>query len=139
MNFKSSRTHHDPEINLIAFIDVLLVIFIFLMLSTTYARFSHLGIELPSAHPDARSPTLSITLSVHPDGRYAINGTPTTAKTTPALSRALSDAIKGDLSLSLIISADAHAQHQAVISALEAAAESGLSHISFETRRPSSP
>lgn len=138
MNFKSSKNHADPEINLIPFIDVLLVVLIFLMLSTTYARFAQLGIQLPSAQAEARSASTSIALAVKADGSYAINGTPILAKTTEALSRELTGAANGDLSLPLVISADAHAEHQAVVSALEAAQKSGLSKIAFETQRPKS-
>lgn len=136
MNFKSTKNHQDPEINLIPFIDVLLVVLIFLMLSTTYARFAQLGIQLPSAQAEARSSATSIALAVRADGSYAVNGSPIGAKTAEALSRELSGAAKGDKSLPLVISADAHAEHQAIITALEAAQKSGLTQIAFEAQRP---
>ena len=73
LNFRGQRPE-EPEINLIPFIDVLLVILIFLMLSTTYSKFTELQINLPIAGADrARARPKEIIVAVSADGRYAVN------------------------------------------------------------------
>ncbi|MDH4060644.1 MAG: biopolymer transporter ExbD, partial [Aquincola sp.] len=73
MNFRTHR-HEEPEINLIAFIDVLLVVLIFLMMSTTYSKFTELQVNLPTAEADKpRERPAEIIVAVASDGRYAVN------------------------------------------------------------------
>lgn len=131
MNFRS-RTSDDPEINLIPFIDVLLVVIIFLMLSTTYARFTELQINLPEAsavaHPDRPEP---IGVSVSADGRYAVDGEQVDGRSVDLLASSLLAAIKGRKDPPLIISADAAAAHQSVVNVLDGARRAGLTRVTF--------
>ena len=86
----SPRPHSEPEINLIPFIDVLLVILIFLMLSTTYSKFTELQLNLPSAHADAsQTRPREVIVSVAADGRYAIGGEELPARDATSLDAAL--------------------------------------------------
>lgn len=134
MNFRHRR-QEEPEINLIPFIDVLLVVLIFLMLSTTYSKFTELQITLPVANTDAqRDYPKEIIVAVSSDGRYAINKGPVDGRSIEALSQALVNAAHGSKDMVVIISADASATHQSVITVMEAARRSGLNQITFATQ-----
>ena len=140
MNFSPRKTRDEPEINLIPFIDVLLVILIFLMLTTTYSKFTELQLTLPVADAEQqRDHPKEIIVAVAADGRYAVNkagidGGPS----VDALTSALRDAAKAGNDSIVIISADATAPHQAVISVMEAARRVGLSRITFATQSSAS-
>ena len=134
MNFRSRRTE-EPEINLIPFIDVLLVVLIFLMLSTTYSKFTELQLNLPRANAErAKDRPQEIVVAVASDGRYAINRTPLAGRSVELLARSLSEAARAQPEAVLIISADAAASHQAVISVMEAARRVGLNRVTFATQ-----
>ncbi len=131
MNFRP-RPRHEPEINLIPFIDVLLVVLIFLMLSTTYSKFTELQLRLPVADAQAaRDHPRALLPAVRAAGRYVINRTPLANRNVDAVAAALTEAAKDPKDLIVIISADAAAPHQAVVTVLEAARRSGLGQITF--------
>jgi biopolymer transport protein ExbD len=137
MNFRRSN-RDEPEINLIPFIDVLLVVLIFLMLSTTYSKFTEMQLKLPTADTEAqRDYPKELIVSVSGDGRYAVNKLAVEGKSVDAVSFALSGAAKAGKDTVVIISADALASHQSVISVMEAARRAGLNQITFATQ-PSS-
>jgi biopolymer transport protein ExbD len=126
----------EPEINLIAFIDVLLVVLIFLMLSTTFARYTELQLTLPSAQADAPvQRPLEIVVSVASDGRFAVDRQPLEARSVEALSAALAAAAAGRPDAVVIVSADALSAHQSVVHVLEAARRVGLSRLTFAAQR----
>ena len=134
MNFRR-QSRDEPEINLIPFIDVLLVVLIFLMLSTTYSKFTELQVKLPVADVDQqRDYPKEVIVAVSADGRYAINKTPVDGRSVEAVSSALSAAAVAGKDSIVIISADATAAHQSVITVMEAARRSGLSQITFATQ-----
>ncbi|MBT8525934.1 biopolymer transporter ExbD [Polynucleobacter paneuropaeus] len=128
----SARTQSpEPEINLIPFIDVLLVVLIFLMISTTFTHYQELAISLPTANgSDNASQTKQIHVAVSSDGRFAINGRVTERSQLAAILN--QDSPNKDMQVS--IDADARAPHQAVMSALEAARDANLSNIIFSTQ-----
>ena len=133
-----SATPLEPEINLIPFIDVLLVILIFLMISTTFTRYQELAITLPTANGN-ESPVEAkqIHIAVSRDGRFAINGKVTDRTQLSGALTQLSEQAKpkeGVSSLQVNIDADAKAPHQAVMSALEAARDANLSNIVFSSQ-----
>jgi biopolymer transport protein ExbD len=133
VNFKKNRTTPEPEINLIPFIDVLLVVVIFLMLTTSWSRLTEINLTLPAA--DAQKLTerpKQIILSVTAQGQYAINKSPVGGSSVAALTALLTPMAAKDITL--VISADAMASHQAVVNAMEAARRSGLSQITFATQ-----
>lgn len=137
MNFRSG-SHDEPEINLIPFIDVLLVVLIFLMLTTTYSRFTELQVNLPvaDAEPTHERPR-EIIVSVGQDGRYAVNKQVLEGHAVDTLVRALTDATQAGSEHVVVISADAAASHQAVVNVMDAARRSGLNQITFATQQGS--
>jgi biopolymer transport protein ExbD len=134
MNFR--RRHQDaPEINLIPFIDVLLVVLIFLMLSTTYSKFTELQLKLPTADANAqRDYPKELIVSVSAEGVYSINRQPLPGRSVESLSLALTESAKAGKDTVIIISADASARHQAVVTVMEAARRAGLHQITFATQ-----
>jgi len=139
MNFRSARLE-EPEINLIPFIDVLLVILIFLMLSTTYSKFTELQISLPVADADqARDRPHEIIVAVSADGRYAVNKKPVDGRSVEVLTAELAAAAGGSSDMILIVSADATAAHQSVINVMDAARRAGLSKLTFATQTSGTP
>ena len=136
MNFRP-RVREEPEINLIPFIDVLLVVLIFLMLSTTYSKFSELQLKLPVAEADAqRDYPKEVLVTVTSEGAYAVNKTALAERSAEALTAALLEGAKAGKETVLIISADASARHQAVVTVMEAARRAGLTQITFATQSP---
>jgi biopolymer transport protein ExbD len=128
----SRRRIEEPEINLIPFIDVLLVVLIFLMLSTTYSRFTELQINLPAADAEKlRERPGEVIVAVSADGRYAINRKAVDGRSVELLTAELSAASGGRADTVVIISADALTAHQAVVNVLDAARRAGLSRLTF--------
>lgn len=125
----------EPEINLIPFIDVLLVVLIFLMLSTTYSKFTELQIKLPVADTEQlRNYAREVVVAVSSDGRYMVNKTAVQGRSIEMLGAALAEAAKAGKDSIIIISADASASHQSVITVMEAARRHGLTQITFATQ-----
>jgi biopolymer transport protein ExbD len=134
MNFQRGRTREEPEINLIPMIDVLLVILIFMMVTTTYAKFSELQINLPQASGDQSTPQPNqINVSVDASEHYAINNLITPFIDVDTLAQALRKASGDQLDPTIIINADAKAPHQSVINIMEAARVAGYGRITFTT------
>ena len=134
MNFRP-RTKEEPEINLIPFIDVLLVILIFLMLSTTYSKFTEIQLKLPVADLEAqRDYPKEVLVSVSSEGDYSVNKQAVAGRSVAELASALQAAAKAGKESVVIIHADASARHQAVVTVMEAARRADLSHITFATQ-----
>ena len=134
LNFRRQQPE-EPEINLIPFIDVLLVILIFLMLSTTYSKFTELQINLPVADADqARDRPKEIIVSVAADGRYAVNKKAVEGRSVEILAAELTAAAAGINDPILIVSADATAAHQSVINVMDAARRAGIARLTFATQ-----
>ena len=134
MNFRA-RTTEAPEINLIPFIDVLLVVLIFLMLSTTYSKFTEMQLRLPVADTDAqRDYAKELIVGVSADGAVSVNRVSVVGRTLENVSLALTEGAKAGKDTVVIISADANAKHQSVVTVMEAARRSGLNQITFATQ-----
>ena len=126
MNFRPGH-RDEPEINLIPFIDVLLVVLIFLMLTTTYSKFTELQVNLPVADAEQqRNNPKEVIVSVSSDGRYAINKEVLEGAGVETLTNALARAAQDSREAVVIISADAAATHQSVINVMDAARRAGL-------------
>ena len=135
MNFQRGRHREEPEINFIPLIDVLLVSLIFLMVTTTYSKFSGLEINLPTADgtPPAEQPS-EINVAVTASGDVLVNKV-SAGRDVQAVSAAIKRAAgNGEKDPVVVISADAKATHQSVIDVMQAAQSAGLSHISFATQ-----
>jgi biopolymer transport protein ExbD len=136
MKFRQRRSE-EPEINLIPFIDVLLVILIFLMLSTSYSKFTELQVSLPVADADRlKERPQEIVVSVSADGRYAVAGQSVEGRSPELLSAALSQAAGTQRDAVIVVSADAAAAHQSVVNVMDAARRAGLAHLTFATQAP---
>ncbi|WP_301100518.1 biopolymer transporter ExbD [Propionivibrio sp.] len=137
MNFQRGRGHDEPEINLIPLIDVLLVIIIFLMLTTTYAKFSGLEINLPTADSSkqAEQPN-EVSVAVTANGQVLVNKAPLAATDVKSISEALRRAAGENKDPVIVINADAKATHQSVVDIMQAAQTAGYPHISFATQSP---
>ena len=134
MNFRKHQSE-EPEINLIPFIDVLLVVLIFLMLSTTYSKFTELQVSLPVADADKpRDRPHEIIVAVAADGRYAVNRKPVDGRSVEVLTAELTAAAAGGSDMVVIISADATAAHQSVVNVMDAARRAGLPRLTFATQ-----
>lgn len=134
MNFRK-RSRDEPEINLIPFIDVLLVVLIFLMLSTTYSKFTELQIKLPLADAEhQRDYPKEVIVAVSSDGLYMVNKALVEGRSIEALGAALLLAAKAGKDSVIIISADASSTHQSVITVMEAARRNGFNQITFATQ-----
>ena len=135
MNFQRGRGHDEPEINLIPLIDVLLVIIIFLMLTTTYAKFSGLEINLPTADSSkqAEQPN-EVNVAVTAAGQVLVNKTPLVATDVKSISEALRRAAGDAKDPVIVINADAKATHQSVVDIMQASQTAGYPHISFATQ-----
>lgn len=138
MNFRP-RVRAEPEINLIPFIDVLLVVLIFLMLSTSYSKFTELKVRLPAADAERlHDYPKEIIVTVSSDGRYMVNKTLVNGRGIEPLGTALMQAVHAGKDSVIVISADASATHQAVITVMEAARRQGLTQITFATQATAS-
>ena len=137
MNLRSTRGRDDPEINFIPLIDVLLVILIFLMVTTTYQRVAELQITLPEADADQiKQRPKEVNVGVDAQGRYVIDKAVFTFTSVDALAEALKRAAGDGKDPVVIINADANATHQSVIHVMEAARAAGIIHITFATQTP---
>ena len=136
MRFHRPRSP-EPEINLIPFIDILLVVLIFLMLSTTYSKFTELELTLPEANASV-SPQRAreVVVAVTSSGRVLVNRQAVSGRDVQTIAQALQQATQHIESPVIIVSADAQASHQSVMLVLEAARRNGLQQISFAARTP---
>jgi biopolymer transport protein ExbD len=136
LNFRKPQPP-EPEINLIPFIDVLLVVIIFLMLSTTYSKFTELSITLPVAEADKpRERPQEVIVLVSAEGRYVVNKKPVDGRSVDLLTAELALASGGASDSVVIVSADAATPHQAVIAVMDAARRAKLPRLTFAAQSP---
>lgn len=135
MNFRRGSAREEPEINLVPMIDVLLVIIIFLMLTTSYSKFSGLEINLPTAEAGkaAEQPN-EIDVAVTAGGQVLVNKSPLVNHNVNTISEALRRAAGSQPDPVIVINADAKATHQSVVDVMQAAQVAGYPHISFATQ-----
>ena len=135
MRFRPRAYREEPEINFIPLIDVLLVILIFLMVTTTYSRFAELQINLPTADADRQADRGSqIDVVVDAQGRYLVNRKAVSFSNPTAFSVALRGAAGSAKDPVIVITADANAPHQSVINIMEGARIAGYGKITFTTQ-----
>ena len=137
MNFQRGKQNDEPEINLVPMIDVLLVILIFLVVTTTYSKFAELEINLPQASAEEVDKNIekpnSIDITVNAVGDYTINQVSVKSSSIESLRDALQSAAQNLLDPFIIINADAKTTHQSVITVMEAARLAGYNKITFTT------
>ncbi|RMD68944.1 MAG: biopolymer transporter ExbD [Gammaproteobacteria bacterium] len=134
MNFRSPREKEDPDITLTPLIDVVFLLLIFFMVSTTFVRRAELQVELPKATAEGAVKEKALEVLIDAQGRYSIEGRPLPAADVSTLKAAIKEAM-GKGKRPLVISADAQTPHQAVVTALDAARQLGITRLSIATRR----
>jgi biopolymer transport protein ExbD len=135
MNFQRGREKEHLEINLVPMIDVMLVILIFLMITTTYSKYTELQINLPQADAEKQLQRASeIIVLVNLQGQYVVNRSPVAFISVEQLAGELKRASGTASEPVVVISADAGASHQSVIRVMEAARLAGLQQITFTTQ-----
>ena len=135
MNFRRKSSLEDPEINVIPLIDVLLVIIIFLVVSTTFSKFSELKINLPIAEANqSKDDDISINIIITKEGQYSINERLIESVSLEKLVSELKAESDGKKDIPIIINADAMTTHQSVVDVMEASRLVGLNRITFSTR-----
>ena len=135
MNFQRGRHREEPEINLVPMIDVMLVILIFLMITTTYSKYTELQINLPTADAEKQLERPGeVSVVVNAQGQYVVNKAPVAFTSVEQLAGELRRAGAGLREPVVIISADASATHQSVVRVMEASRVAGLSQITFTTQ-----
>ena len=135
MNFQRGKKHEDLEMNLVPLIDVLLVIIIFLVVSSTFARMSELQINLPTAQANTpEQKPLIVDVGIDAKGHYVVAKSAVSEGTVSALGAALRRAAGDGKEPTIIINADANTTHQSVINVMEAARQVGYTHITFATQ-----
>jgi biopolymer transport protein ExbD len=137
LNFQRGRSREEPDINLIPLIDVLLVILIFLLVSTTYSKYQELQINLPQAQGErTQTKAKIISVGVDVDGRYTVDGQLVNFSDVAEFSEQLKQAARGNAEPVVAIGADSSATHQSVVNIMAAARLAGFTHITFETQTP---
>ena len=135
MNFQRGKEKEPLEINLVPMIDVMLVILIFLMVTTTYSKYTELQINLPSAQAEKQLDRPNeITVLVNAQGQYVVNRSAVPFRSVEQLADEMRRAGAGLKEPVVVITADAAATHQSVIRVMEAARIAGLSQITFTTQ-----
>jgi biopolymer transport protein ExbD len=138
MDFRRGARREEPEMNLVPMIDVLLVIVIFLVVTTTYSRYSELQINLPSAEANqVQERPNQVNVAVTANGQYVVDRVPLGARDPAAISVELKRAARGNPDPMIIINADANSTHQSVVNVMEAARMAGFGRITFTTQQPS--
>ncbi len=137
MNFRRALRRDEPEINFIPLIDVLLVVLIFLMVTTTFSKFTELQVNLPAAGAErAGERPREIVVAVASDGRTLIDNRAVPFTGANAFASELRRVAGGQQEPILVIYADAGATHQSVIDVLEAARLAGLARVTFAAQAP---
>ena len=134
MNFRRKQME-EPEINFIPLIDVLLVILIFLMITTTYSKYAELQINLPTADAEKQLERPNeVSIGVNAGGKYSINGKAIVFSNIDALASDMKAAAAGKKDPVVVINADAQATHQAVVYVMQASQMAGLGQVTFTTQ-----
>ncbi|MEL6448076.1 MAG: biopolymer transporter ExbD [Pseudomonadota bacterium] len=134
-----TRPREEPQVNLTSLIDVVLLLLVFFMVTTSFVRESSVSVQLPEASPE---PTASVDdnrleITITASGDYYVDNRPLINKQRQTLTRALEQVASGRQGLALTIVADADASHQSVITAMDVAGKLGFTSISIATLQPS--
>ena len=138
MQFRRQK-NQEVSVNLTPLIDVVFLLLIFFMVSTSFTKETHLSLDLPEANGEEGAVVVdSIEITISSNGNYAINGRTLISSKLDNLKQALQEVSAGNVELPLVITADANTPHQAVITAMDAAGQLGFAKLSLTTQQPSS-
>lgn len=137
MKFQRNLRSTNVHIDLTSLIDVVFILLLFFILTTSFSRESVIRINLPEANGEAASSNpVTIDVLVANDGTYAVNGRTLASSDVDSLMQAITDIAAGDTTLPVLITADADTSHQSVVTAMDAVARLGFSKLSIATRTP---
>ncbi len=138
---KFRRQHRDElAVDLTPLIDVVFLLLIFFMVSTTFSRETQLSIDLPEAQGQPKETNdAQIEILVDQSGGYRVNGEALVDRQMRTLQAAIYKISAGDTTMPMTITADAQAAHQDVVKAMDAAGQMGFVHLSITTMQPASP
>jgi biopolymer transport protein ExbD len=136
LNFRTKK-RDDVSVDLTPLIDVVFLLLIFFMVSTTFTKETHLEINLPESSAEATTSEQVelIEIVVNSTGGYAINGKSLINNQMDTLKRAIQKTAKGDTSLPMVITADASVAHEYVVRAMDAAGQLGFTKLSITTKQ----
>lgn len=136
MKFRRQKVDEEG-VNLTPLIDVVFLLLIFFMVSTTFTRETHLSVDLPEAvgQPSKENPK-QIEIVIAADGSYSVNGQSLVNSKIETLMSAIDKLSEGDRKIPMVITADAKTPHQSVVEAMDAAGQLGFVHLSITTRQP---
>ncbi|MBR9882827.1 MAG: biopolymer transporter ExbD [Oceanospirillales bacterium] len=138
MRFQRQR-REEVSVNLTPLIDVVFLLLIFFMVSTTFTKETHLEVDLPEASAaQAQSGVQSVDVVINAEGNYSVNGQPLVNTQAVTLKRAIQKIAGDDRSLPFVITADGSTSHQSVVTAMDVAGQLGFSKLSITTRVPES-
>ena len=139
MKFQRQKLE-DVNVNLTPLIDVVFLLLIFFMVSTTFTKETHLSIDLPEATGEASADVEDqIEILISEQGEYTINARQLVDESIDTLKQAIRQISGGDTSLPMVITADAQTPHESVVRAMDAAVQMGFIHLSITTRQPAEP
>lgn len=134
MNFRHRR-ENEPEVNITPLIDIVFLLLIFFMVSTTFKQEFEVGIDLPQASSESKVSEKLLQITIDKNGNYYVNSEKLVNTQTAILKQALKKTAKGNLKIPVVISADASTPHQSVIKAMDAARQLGFSRLTFATQQ----
>lgn len=134
MNFRHRR-ENEPEVNVTPLIDVVFLLLIFFMVSTTFKQEFEVGINLPQSSSEARVSETQLNVMIDKNGNFYVNNTKLVDNQTAILKQAMRKASKGNRKLPVVINADAKTAHQSVIQVMDAARQLGFSRLTFATQQ----
>ena len=136
MQFRRQK-NQEVSVNLTPLIDVVFLLLIFFMVSTSFTKETHLSLDLPEAKGEqATVPVDNIEIIISSGGNYAVNGRSLVSSSLGNLQKALAELSEGNTEIPLVITADANTPHQAVITAMDAAGRLGFAKLSLTTQEP---
>ena len=132
----SPQKHEEPDVNLTSMIDVVFLLLLFFMVSTSFIRESSLKVHLPEATGEAMvDKNKPVDIVIHADGSFIINDTPLPVMTKEALAKLLKQAVGNNKDPHIIISADANAEYQNIVTAMDTAQQLGYTKLTLATRQ----
>jgi len=134
VKFRTSRDH-EPELNITPLIDIVFLLLIFFMVSTTFKQEFEVGINLPEAASDSKLKEKPLEISINEQGVYFINGKQLVNTQLRTLKQALKKVAGDNRKMAIIVSADANTPHQSVVTAMDAARQMGFTRLSFATQQ----
>ena len=136
----SPRKHEEPDVNLTPMIDVVFLLLLFFMVSTSFIRESSLKVHLPEATGQAmQEKKQPVDIVIHADGSILVNDMPLAVMTKPALAKLLKQAVGDNKDPHIIISADANAEYQNIVTAMDTAQQLGYTKLTLATRQKTAP